>query len=203
MTDKKERNTGDIIQEAGSLSCPVQKAAYYMDAFLKELMCGRCFPCAFGTYEAAIILQKIISGNAATADIDALRRIADVMLTASRCKKGRETAQFMAELLKSETFPEHVEGRCPARECISFIEYRIIPEKCILCGECMKVCRYNAVAGEKKVAYLSGYLPFEIVSKRCTQCGECMKVCPNDAIIIVDKRELAEEIADRQQYARP
>jgi NAD-dependent dihydropyrimidine dehydrogenase PreA subunit len=201
MNDQKERSTSDIIQETVSLSCPVQKAVYYMDAFLKELMCGRCFPCALGTYEAAAILRSVTGGNAHNTDIIALQRIADAMLTASRCKRGRDTAVFLADLLKSETFSDHVNGRCAGRECTAYIDYRIIPEKCVLCGECQSICRYHAVVGEKKVPYLSGYLPFEIVSKRCTRCGECIKVCPTGAIVVSDREEET-AAANRQQYAR-
>lgn len=186
MTDKKERSTSDIIQETGNMSCPVQKAAYYIGEFLKELMCGKCFPCALGTHEAAVIAQDIISGNAAEIDIDRLRRIAGSMAIASRCKKGRDTALFIIELMKAEAFAGHVKGRCPDRECASYFEYRIIPEKCIMCGECQAVCSHHAVIGERRVPYLSGYLPFEIVPRRCTRCGECLKVCPNDAIVIVE-----------------
>jgi MinD superfamily P-loop ATPase len=190
MTDQKERGTNDIIKEAGNLLCPVRKAAYYVDTFLRDLMCGRCFPCALGTYEAAIILRDIIAGNATQADIDALRRIADVMLMASRCRKGRDSAQFIMEMLKAEAFAEHITGSCPVRECTFYSEYRIISEQCIMCGECQAVCAYNAVVGEKKVSYLSGYLPFSIISKRCTRCGECLKVCPNDAIRVVDRKDI-------------
>jgi ferredoxin len=51
-----------------------------------------------------------------------------------------------------------------------------------MCGECQAVCKFNAIVGEKKKPFLSGYLPFEIVQKRCTKCGECIPVCPTDAI---------------------
>ena len=190
MPEQKERSTSDIIQETGRLSCPVQRAAYYIDTFIKELMCGKCFPCALGTHESAVILHDIITGNATNADIDALRRIAEAMLISSRCKRGRDTADFIADLLKEKAFSEHISGHCPAHECTSYSEYRIIPDRCIMCGECQAVCAYHAIVGEKKVPYLSGYLPFEIVSMRCTGCGECLKVCPADAIIIADRREI-------------
>jgi NADH-quinone oxidoreductase subunit F len=61
-----------------------------------------------------------------------------------------------------------------------------------MCGECQVVCKVHAVIGEKKIPYLSGYVPFEIVSKRCTRCGECLRVCPNEAIIVVDKKDVIE-----------
>jgi len=64
MSDQKERSTRDLIQETESVSCPVRKAGEYIDAFLKELMCGKCFPCALGTFESASILRDIIAGEA-------------------------------------------------------------------------------------------------------------------------------------------
>jgi NAD-dependent dihydropyrimidine dehydrogenase PreA subunit len=51
-----------------------------------------------------------------------------------------------------------------------------------MCGICQDVCKDNAIIGEKRKPYLSGYLSFEIVQKRCTKCSECIKVCPYNAI---------------------
>lgn len=191
MSEQKERSTRDIIKETESMSCSVRKAAYYLDAFLRDIMCGKCFPCALGTFESASILRDIITGRGTQADLHALTEIADILTVASRCKKGKDTGQFILDLLKTGAFSEHIGGRCPDRECASYSEYRIVPEKCIMCGECQVVCTFHAVVGEKKVPYFSGYLPFEIASKRCTRCGECLKVCPNDAIIVVDKKDVA------------
>jgi MinD superfamily P-loop ATPase len=193
MTEHKERSTGDIIQETEIMACPVRKASYYIGIFLEELMCGKCFPCALGTHEAAIILRDMIAGNATNADVDDLWRITEVMSFASRCRKGRDTADIMVELLKEPAFYEHVRGRCPAHECTTYIEYRINPEKCIMCGDCQTVCEYHAIVGEKKTPYLSGYLPFEVALRRCTRCGECLKVCPNDAISAGERKDIMEK----------
>ncbi|MEW6213774.1 MAG: 4Fe-4S binding protein [Nitrospirota bacterium] len=110
------------------------------------------------------------------------------MIEASRCKKGKDTAKFILEWMNTDAFNEHIEARCPDRECLAYIEYRIIPENCIMCGLCQDVCKYNAIIGEKKKPYLSGYLPFEIRHKRCTKCGECIRVYPTEAIEIIDIR---------------
>ncbi len=190
MDEKKERSTGDIIEEAGRFSCPVQKAAYYADSFLRDLMCGRCLPCALGVHEAKLLLQEMVAGGAREGTIDALRRIAEALRVGSRCKRGRDTAHFLLEMLSSSAFSAHVQGRCPDRECAAYYEVRIEPAKCIMCGECRNVCAYRAVSGEVRVAYMSGYLPFEILPKRCTRCGECLKVCPTRAIVVVDGGEL-------------
>ena len=75
-------------------------------------------------------------------------------------------------------------------ECLALIEYRVIPDKCNMCGLCQDACKYSAIQGEKKKTYRSGYLPFEIRQKRCTKCGECIKVCPTRAIEIVDIKQV-------------
>ncbi len=51
---------------------------------------------------------------------------------------------------------------------------RIIDRACIMCGECEKVCRFNAVKN------------FIIDSIACEGCGFCYQVCPKDAIIMED-----------------
>ncbi len=192
MSDHKELKVEDIKKEAEEKHCPAQKTLYYIDKFLSDHMCGKCFPCSLGTYEAKIRLKDIISGKGTEADIFALRLIASEMIEASRCKKGKDTAKFILEWIDMNAFHEHIEGICPERECLAFIGYRIVPEKCIMCGECQVVCKFNAIIGEKKKPYLSGYLPFEIRQKRCVKCGECVKVCPTGAIEIVDIKAKAE-----------
>jgi len=185
MLERKELKVEDIRKEAEEKHCPVQRALYYVEKFLSDPMCGKCFPCSFGTYEAKIKLQDIISGKGTEADIITLRRIAKTMIGASRCKKGKDTAKFILGWMNMDSSKEHIEGICPERECLAFIGYRIVPDRCTLCGECKVVCKVNAIIGEKKKPYLSGYLPFEIMQKRCTRCGECIKVCPTNAIELV------------------
>lgn len=187
MTEVKEKKLEDIRKEAeSSIKCPVKKALFYITEFLNGPMCGRCFPCEMGSYEMRLRLNNLVEGRGMEVDIIQIKRIASHMLETSMCKKGKDTAVFILEWLNTGVFEEHISGRCPERECISLIEYRIIPYMCISCGECKKVCRFNAILGEEKKPYLSGYLPFEIRQKRCTKCGECIKVCPVDAIKIID-----------------
>jgi len=186
MSEHKELKLEEIRKEAEERHCPVQSALYYLEKFLSDPMCGKCFPCSFGTYEMRIRLQDIISGKGTEDGIPVLRRISNAIIESSRCKKGKDTAKFILQWIGTDGFMEHIEGRCPDKECLAYIEYRIAPDKCTMCGECKVVCKDNAIIGEKKKPYLSGYLPFEIRQKRCTKCGECVKVCPTNAIEILD-----------------
>ncbi|NIN07006.1 MAG: hypothetical protein GTO43_11780, partial [Armatimonadetes bacterium] len=70
----KEKKTADIKKEADDIKCPVKRALYYVEEFLVGPMCGKCFPCEMGTYEAAIRLRNIISGMGTEADLAAIRR---------------------------------------------------------------------------------------------------------------------------------
>jgi ferredoxin len=186
MSEHKELKVEDIKKEAEEKRCPVQKTMYYMEKFLADQMCGKCFPCSLGSYEVKIRLKGIQSGQGTEADIFILRRIAQEMMEASRCKKGKDTAKFILEWMDTGVFSEHIEGICRDKECLAFMEYRIVPERCVMCGECKVVCRYDAIIGERKKPYLSGYLPFEIRQRRCTKCGECVAVCPTGAIEIIN-----------------
>ncbi|MDA8155646.1 MAG: 4Fe-4S binding protein [Actinomycetota bacterium] len=187
MEEKKELKVDDIKKEAEANACPVQKSLLYIQGFLEGPMCGRCFPCAMGSYEARVRLSAIKEGHGSAADLAALKRIAGEMLEASMCKKGKDTARFLAEWMASPEFGAHITGRvCQTGQCISYVEYRVNPDRCTVCGSCKDVCRHGAIFGEKKKPWLSGYLPFEIRQKKCTRCGECIKVCPEGAIFITN-----------------
>jgi ferredoxin len=186
----KELKVEDIKKQAeDTLKCPVQKALLYVSGFLDGPMCGRCFPCAMGSYEAKIRLQKISMGEGSEDDIAALKKIAGQMAEASMCKKGKDTAKFISEWIASGVYNEHIAGRCPEKECLALVEFRVITDKCIMCGDCLDACKYGAIMGEKKISYKSGYMPYEIRQKRCIKCGECVPVCPTDAIVVVDVKD--------------
>ncbi len=189
MEEKKVVKVEDIKKEAEEKRCPVQRALFYVEEFLKGPMCGRCYPCAFGSYEAKVRLLNIIEGRAREDDVRALRRIADEMLISSFCKKGKDTARFLLEWLDSGVFQEHINGICPDAECVEYIRYWIIPGKCTNCGKCKKVCRYHAIMGQtRKHQFSIGYLPYEIRDRRCTCCGDCVDVCPTGAIVVIQRK---------------
>jgi ferredoxin len=190
--DSKQIKMEDVQAKADEKKCPVQKSMVFMEEFLTGPMCGRCFPCSMGSYEARIRIKKLIDGTATNEDIETIKRISSHMQVTSRCKKGKDTAKYIMENMDSGEFSAHLSGICASNECVDHIKYVIIPEKCTMCGDCLDACKDNAIIGEKKKTYLSGYLPFEIVQKRCTKCGECIKVCKDGAIKLVSAKEMAE-----------
>ncbi len=194
MTEEKKKpvKMEDVKAKADEKNCSIQKALTFVEEFLAEPMCGKCFPCSMGSYETRIRLNRLVDGSASQDDIDAVRKIAEVMLEASMCKKGKDTAKYIQEDVDLNELAEHLTGICAKAECAEYVKYIIIPENCTMCGDCLDVCRDNAIIGEKKKPYLTGYLPFEIAQKRCTKCGECIKVCKDGAIKIISSKEMAE-----------
>lgn len=185
----KEPKVEDIRARAEENRCPVQRALFYITEFLSGPMCGRCFPCMMGSYEAQIRLRNITEGRGGEEDVAALKRIAADMLEASMCKKGKDTARFITEWLDEGVIHEHIQGKCFSHDCAALISYRIDPDRCTLCGICLEACTYHAIHGEKAKPFRSGYRPFEIRQKRCTKCDACRKACPEEAIVIIDVRD--------------
>ena len=57
------------------------------------------------------------------------------------------------------------------------INFPVLDEtKCIGCGDCMSVCRYDAIHFE------NGKPVIDI--EKCTGCGECTDICPTGALVM-------------------
>lgn len=192
MSTVKEAEKTETPPEAPKALCAVQQAIEVWSGFLDEKMCGKCHPCMLGSDEVLRVLQRIADGSGASEDLAHLQRISDEMRMGSRCKKGKDVATTLADALSDAggEFSEHIaDGRCRHLECASLIEYRIDPERCTLCGDCLKACKYTAIAGEKREGFAMGYLPLRVRQNRCVRCDECRIVCPEDAVSVVTGRK--------------
>jgi formate dehydrogenase major subunit/NADH-quinone oxidoreductase subunit G len=68
------------------------------------------------------------------------------------------------------------------------------PNKCVLCGRCVWVCREHdlgilgfAHRGFRRV--VTTFADEPIGQHRCLECGECVRVCPSGALVFKDSKE--------------
>jgi pyruvate formate lyase activating enzyme len=64
-----------------------------------------------------------------------------------------------------------------------------LPDKCIACGECLKVCPQGALEADA-----SGKAVLD--RRRCTGCGECASACDAAALEIVGRDATVEEVLE-------
>lgn len=129
-----------------------------------------------------------------TPEVLAARRMAVELLLSAHplnCEdcdsNGKCELQSLADDLGVYTlrFPRD-EERKPVDERHPFIQYD--PNKCILCGRCVRACREIAVndvwtvSGRGKSSIVSTFFQDSMESVGCLSCGECISVCPTGAL---------------------
>ena len=67
------------------------------------------------------------------------------------------------------------------------MDFRIVPEVCVACHACVRVCPADAVGVEGDSV--------RILDEACTRCGLCLPACPHDAIVAVGDVQRAHELA--------
>lgn len=76
--------------------------------------------------------------------------------------------------------------------------HRFIPELCIVCNQCARICPTNCISlsgtrDENKKMRIDTYdINFEI----CILCNLCVEVCPTESVLMSDTFELAEYSRD-------
>jgi len=129
-----------------------------------------------------------LSMRLARASIELL--LADHPVDCGHCLKNRscellKIAKHLGMKLKETRLRKH-EKALPVDESSSLFIYD--PNKCVLCGRCVWMCReYLGIGaigftrrGFKRM--VSTFQDKPIAESRCTQCGECVKVCPVGAM---------------------
>jgi formate dehydrogenase alpha subunit len=82
--------------------------------------------------------------------------------------------------------PDHERRSAPPREDNPFIRYE--PEKCILCGRCVRVCaevqgrHVLGFAGRGFRTQVTPPLGRSLTETNCEFCGQCLAVCPTGAL---------------------
>jgi NADH:ubiquinone oxidoreductase subunit F (NADH-binding)/NAD-dependent dihydropyrimidine dehydrogenase PreA subunit/(2Fe-2S) ferredoxin len=174
----------DSLTEAGAMmgsgglvvmndsTCMVDTARFFTDFSVDE-SCGKCVPCRIGMKVMLNILNRISAGKGTMEDIDLLERLGKHIKDSSHCGLGKSAPNPVLSTIRyfRDEYEAHIqEKRCPALVCPDLIQFRVDPEKCKMCGLCLKACPAEAITWEKKQ-------PALIHPERCTKCRSCIQAC--------------------------
>ncbi|MCB5262730.1 MAG: NADH-quinone oxidoreductase subunit NuoF [Candidatus Cloacimonetes bacterium] len=174
--------TGAIMGSGGmvvmdSSTCMVDVARFFLN-FTQNESCGKCTFCRIGTRRMLEILTRITEGQGTMEDIDKLQDLATNIIKGSLCGLGQTAPNPVLTTLRyfKDEYLAHIqEKRCPAGVCTLLLKYEIIPESCIGCTACARVCPTNCISGKVKQAHV-------IDQDLCIHCGACYKACKFNAI---------------------
>ena len=159
-------------------SCMVDIAKFFLD-FTVDESCGMCTACRIGTKRLLEMLELITEGKGTLETLEDMDCLCHHIQTASLCALGQTAPNPVLSTLRyfhDEYLAHVVDKRCPAGVCKSLLSYFIIPEKCIGCSICAKVCPTSAISGVVKQ-------PYVIEQEKCVKCGVCMDKCKFSAIV--------------------
>jgi NADH:ubiquinone oxidoreductase subunit F (NADH-binding)/(2Fe-2S) ferredoxin len=159
--------------------CMVSVARFFLE-FTVEESCGKCAPCRIGNKRLHELLTQITDGKGTYQDLDRLRNMALVIKDTSLCGLGQSSPNPVLSTLDNfmDEYVAHVrDKKCPSGKCKNLMEYYIIPENCVGCTACARVCPVNAISGQRKEIH-------QINPDVCIKCGACKEKCKFDAIII-------------------
>ncbi|OWZ83277.1 NADH-ubiquinone oxidoreductase-F iron-sulfur binding region domain-containing protein [Natranaerobius trueperi] len=181
----------DTLDDAGAMmgsgglvvmdeeTCVVNESKLHLK-FIQSESCGKCTPCREGTKRMLEILERITEGKGRSGDIELMKELGDMIINTSLCGLGKSAPNPVLSTLRcfEDEYKEHLENeRCPAGVCSDLVKYQIVPDNCIGCTACARVCPVDAISGEKKQ-------PHEIDPDKCIGCGECLKKCKFEAVVL-------------------
>ena len=159
-------------------TCMVDIAKFFLE-FTVDESCGKCTACRIGTKRLLEMLEKITSGNADMHDLAELEELCYYIKDNSLCALGQTAPNPVLSTMRyfRDEYEAHIiDKRCPAGVCKKLIGYEIIPEKCVGCTACSRVCPVGAISGVIKSAHT-------IDKIRCIKCGACIEKCKFGAIV--------------------
>lgn len=190
-----EKNILQVIHKAG---IHVPTFCYYSDMSIY----GACRMCVVEDERGGIIAscstpprdKMVIKTN--TSKLHQHRKMILELLLASHCrdcttcdKNGNCRLQMLAARfhLTDVRFPNTHPERCIDNSSLSIVRD---PSKCILCGDCVRMCNEVQHVGAIDFAHrgadmvVSPAFNRKIAETDCVNCGQCAAVCPTAAITI-------------------
>jgi NADH-quinone oxidoreductase subunit F len=153
-------------------TCMVDVARFFL-TFTKMESCGKCVPCRIGLKAMLDILERITEGRGKLEDIDTLLEMGATIKKASLCGLGQTAPNPILSTVKyfRHEYEAHItEKRCPSNSCKELLLWKVVEDKCVKCGACLKACPSDAIVWEKgQVA--------ELIQEKCTKCKSCYDAC--------------------------
>ncbi len=176
--------TGAIMGSGGMVvmdesTCMVGMAKFFLDFTALE-SCGKCVHCRIGTERMQEILTRIVNGEGKEGDIELLEELCEAIKDGALCGLGQTAPNPVLTTIRyfRDEYEAHInEKKCPAKECVSLLTYKIDEDKCVGCTLCSKKCPAHAISGEVKKAHV-------IDPAICIRCDACRKACRFGAISV-------------------
>ena len=123
---------GSILGSGGMVVLGPETAmpalARYFMGFCVQESCGKCLPCRAGTVQLAALLDRVVEGRAAAADLERLEELAAMVKATSLCGLGQSApnpllstlrhfrAEYEAACAQPPTLPPHRQSESPQDE---------------------------------------------------------------------------------------
>lgn len=158
-------------------NCMVDIAKFYLK-FTMDESCGKCTPCRIGTKRLYELLDGITTGKAGQNVLDQLDSLGNNIRYSALCGLGQTAPNPVLSTMKyfQEEYRMHEEEKkCPTGVCKGLFRYSVIPENCVGCTACRRVCPVGCISGHPKQVH---FIDLNI----CISCGACFDACKFNAI---------------------